>query len=70
VFRRGLMGRKKRGGYIFEWWMGDHTPKHVHVYKNGIQIAKIGIPNLIVLQGAMTKKLKKILQEMIKEKIL
>jgi len=48
--------------------MGDHSPKHV--YKNGVQIAKIGIPNLIVLQGAMTRKLKKILQEMIKEKIL
>lgn len=29
------MGREKRGGYIIEWWMGDHSPKHVHVYKDG-----------------------------------
>ena len=25
------MGRIRRGGYIFEWWMGDHLPQHVHV---------------------------------------
>ena len=25
------MGRIRRGGYIFEWWRGDHAPRHVHV---------------------------------------
>jgi hypothetical protein len=25
------MGRIRRGGYIFEWWIGDHPPRHVHV---------------------------------------
>lgn len=27
------MGRKKAGGYIFEWYSGDHEPFHVHVYE-------------------------------------
>jgi hypothetical protein len=25
------MGKVRRGGYIFEWWIGDHKPRHVHV---------------------------------------
>ena len=25
------MGRIRRGGYIFEWWIGDHLPRHIHV---------------------------------------
>jgi hypothetical protein len=25
------MGRIRRGGYYFEWWIGDHPPRHVHV---------------------------------------
>lgn len=25
------MGRIRRGSYIFEWWVGDHPPRHVHV---------------------------------------
>ncbi len=28
------MGRIRRGGYIFIWWIGDHTPRHVHVFDN------------------------------------
>lgn len=26
------MGRRKAGGYIFEWYSGDHEPFHVHIY--------------------------------------
>jgi hypothetical protein len=26
------MGRIRRGGYIFVWWIGDHKPRHVHVF--------------------------------------
>ena len=29
--RKDIMGRIRRGGYIFEWWTGDHPPRHVHV---------------------------------------
>ena len=61
------MGRVKRGGYIIEWWLGDHQPKHVHVYKDGQEIAKIMIPKMRLLSGRMNKKLKKIIQELLKE---
>jgi len=26
------MGRVRRSGYIIEWFIGDHAPRHVHVY--------------------------------------
>ena len=26
------MSRIRRGGYIFISWIGDHLPRHVHVY--------------------------------------
>ena len=25
------MARVRRGGYILTWFIGDHTPRHVHV---------------------------------------
>jgi hypothetical protein len=61
------MGRVKRAGYIIEWWMGDHLPKHVHVYKNGREIAKVEISGLLVLKGRINARLMKILQALIDE---
>ena len=61
------MGRIKRGGYIFEWWMGDHDPKHVHIYQDRREIAKVRIPDMLVLTGSVNRKLKKILKELITE---
>ena len=26
------MGKIRRGGYVLEWFVGDHQPRHVHVY--------------------------------------
>ena len=26
------MGKVRRGGYMFIWWIGDHRPRHVHVF--------------------------------------
>ena len=61
------MGRLKRGGYLFEWWIGDHWPKHVHVYRDGKEVAKVRIPEMWVLSGQMSKRLRKILEELIRE---
>ena len=62
------MGRIKRGGYLIEWWIGDHAPKHVHVYLDGKPIAKVEVPSLLVLSGEVDRKLKKILIELVKDK--
>lgn len=61
------MGRLRRGGYLIEWWIGDHEPKHVHIYKDGRLVAKVQVPSLLILTGSLNKRLKKILQELIEE---
>lgn len=62
------MGRIRRGGYLIEWWIGDHSPKHVHVYKDGRLVAKVEVPSLLVLTGKTDRRLSKLLSELVKEK--
>lgn len=62
------MGRIKLAGYIIESWMGDHYPKHVHVYKDGREVAKLQIPEMILLTGRLSKKLRKTIEKIVKEK--
>ncbi len=62
------MGRIRRGGYIIEWWIGDHYPKHVHIFKDGRVIAKVQVPGMRLLSGTLNKKLTKILKELIEAK--
>jgi len=62
------MGRIRRGGYIIEWWIGDHYPKHVHVYRDGREVAKVQVPGLVVLTGKLNRKLMKIFKELVAEK--
>lgn len=64
------MGRARRGGYLIEWWIGDHLPKHVHVYRGGRFVAKIEIPGLLVLSGQMNRALRSTVEHLIKEKKL
>ena len=41
------MGRARRGGYLFIWWVGDHTPRHVHVFdKNGRLITRFNLETM------------------------
>jgi hypothetical protein len=41
------MGRIRRGGYVFIWWIGDHAPRHVHVFdKNGKLLNRINLETM------------------------
>jgi hypothetical protein len=41
------MGRVRRGGYTFLWWLGDHAPRHVHVFdKNGKLITRVNLETM------------------------
>jgi len=41
------MGRIRRGGYIFMWWIGDHPPRHVHVFdKDAKLITRVDIETM------------------------
>lgn len=64
------MGRIKRGGYFMEWWVGDHLPKHIHIYWQDKPYAKVQIPGMRLKWGRMNRRLKKILLRLIKEGII
>lgn len=62
------MGRIRRGGYIFEFWVGDHPPRCVHVLKNGKLIAKVELNEaLTVMEGKMGRRIRKMIKTLIKE---
>jgi hypothetical protein len=45
------MGKTRRGGFIFEWWIGDHPPRHIHVSdSNGELLGRIVIENMTPLE--------------------
>jgi hypothetical protein len=43
--------RIRRGGYIFVTWIGDHPPRHVHVYRDGILIVKWDLDHDLPMTG-------------------
>lgn len=56
------MGRRKVGGFVFEWYSGDHRPLHVHVFKDGIYLGRFDIESGRPMKGLkITDKLKKVL---------
>lgn len=57
------MGRIRRGGYIFIWWIGDHSPRHVHVFDNGGKI--ITRVNLKTMQPMDVRKIDKKIVDLI-----
>jgi hypothetical protein len=45
------MGRVRRGGYIIEWFIGDHAPRHVHVYDSkGRFLGRLNLETLVGLE--------------------
>lgn len=64
------MGKIKRGGYIFVTWVGDHPPKHVHVFRNRKLILKYDLERMKVMEGKASKKLFKIIFNLIDEGLL
>jgi len=63
------MGRIRRGGYILEWFIGDHWPPHVHVYDNKRKfIGRLDPDHLVGLEGWVpNRKLIQIIEDLKKE---
>lgn len=61
------MGKIKRGNYFFITYIGDHAPKHVHVYKDGNEVLKWDLENNKEMKGKSNKRILKIINELLKE---
>jgi len=62
------MGKIRRGNYLFVTWVGDHPPRHVHIYKEKRLVAKFSLEDKSVLEGSMNRRLKKMVFRLIRER--
>jgi hypothetical protein len=58
------VGRKKRGGYIFATYSGDHRPYHVHIYRGDEFIGRYDIENQIPMDEHLSRQILKYLEEL------
>jgi hypothetical protein len=61
------MGKIRRGNYVFLSWKGDHSPRHVHVYKDSALVVKWDLENQRAMAGAVTKRILKLIEELERE---
>ena len=58
------MGKIRRGGYVFTTWKGDHSPYHVHVYRDGTLVVKWDLENDVAMQGKANRRIRTLLAEL------
>ncbi len=64
------MARIRRGGYIFLTWVGDHSPRHVHVYRDGKLVVKWDLENRMPMVGEANRRVLSLIDELESEGLL
>ena len=64
------MGKIRRSNYIFITWKGDHSPRHVHVYKDAKLVLKWDLDNKQAMQGKPTKRILTLVRALQEEGLL
>lgn len=64
------MGRIRRGGFIFVTWEGDHSPRHVHVYRDGKLVVKWNLDDRVPMKGRPTARVLQLIDELEAESVL
>ena len=64
------MVKVRRGNYVFLTWVGDHSPRHVHVYQSSKLVVKWDLENWLPMGGRANRKLLQLIEELDKEGML
>jgi len=64
------MPKRRRGGYVFLGWKGDHSPRHVHVYRGGRFIVKWDLDNWQPIKGKASPRVLRLIRELLDEGLL
>ncbi|MBN1607675.1 MAG: hypothetical protein JW940_13645 [Polyangiaceae bacterium] len=64
------MAKVRRGNLVFLTWAGDHSPRHVHVYRDGTLVLKWNLDASAPMKGTPTAKLIKLIATLRKEGLL
>jgi len=54
----------RRGNFVFLSWVGDHGPRHVHVYRDRQRIVKWDLENKCAMRGKATGRILKLIEEL------
>jgi hypothetical protein len=55
------MAKLRRGNYTFLSWKGDHTPRHVHIYKDGKLVLKWNLDAGQPMKGKASARLRQLI---------
>jgi uncharacterized protein DUF4160 len=58
------MGKLRRGGFIFVTWKGDHSPRHVHVYRDRRLVVKWDLDNWKPMKGRASLRVLELIEEL------
>jgi len=61
------MSKIRRGNFIFLSWKGDHSPYHVHVYKNRRLVVKWDLENGLTMKGSASRRIQQLIGELQEE---
>jgi len=60
------MVKIRRGNYVFLTWKGDHSPRHVHVYRDSNLVVKWDLENWLPMEGKVNRRLLQLIEELSK----
>ena len=58
------MSKIRRAGYVFITWIGDHPPRHVHVFRNGRLVLKWNLEHALPMEGQPSSALLELIREL------
>lgn len=58
------MGKVRRGGYVFVTWKGDHAPRHVHVYRDGVLVVKWDLDDKQPMVGKASRRVRALIDKL------
>jgi len=64
------MPKVRRGGFVFIAWKGDHTPRHVHVYRGGRLVVKWDLENGQEMKGRASRRVRNLIAALRAEGLL
>lgn len=64
------MPKIRRGNCIFLGWTGDHSPRHVHVYRNGKLVVKWDLENRLAMKGTPNRQILRLIRDLQAEGLL
>jgi hypothetical protein len=64
------MPKIRRKNYVFLGWIGDHSPRHVHVYRKGKLVVKWDLENGVAMKGKPTRQVLRIIGELENEGLI